>query len=169
MDNLNSLENLFLYEIRDLYHAEKQLVKALPKVAKKATSTELRNGIEEHLRQTEEHVMRLERVFEMLGEPVKAQKCKGMEGILDEADETIDLKGTPETLDAAIIAAAQKVEHYEIAGYGTVAAWAEMLGRDDVQNLLRQTLDEEMRADRKLTEIAKGWINQRSADRRMAA
>jgi ferritin-like metal-binding protein YciE len=169
MDKMNSLENPFLYELRDLYHAEKQLVKALPKVAKKASSTELRNGIEEHLRQTEEHVSRLERVFEILGQPVKAQKCRGMEGILDEADETLDIKGTPETLDAAIIASAQKVEHYEIAGYGTVAAWAEMLGRDDIKSLLRQTLDEEMRTDRKLTEIARGWINQRSAERRMAA
>ena len=162
MENINSLETLLLHEVKDLYHAEKQLVKALPKVAKKVSSPELKNAVEEHLQQTEGHVNRLEQVFEMLGQPAKSTKCKGMAGILDEAEEVMKFKGTPEAMDAAIIMSAQKVEHYEIAGYGSAATWADMLGRQDIKNLLGQTLDEEERTDQKLTELAKSGINQRA-------
>ncbi|SPE56523.1 Protein YciF [Verrucomicrobia bacterium] len=173
METLDSLESLLLHEIKDLYHAEKQLVKALPKVIKKASSSELRNAIEQHLTETEEHVNRLEQVFEMLGQPPKAVKCQGMQGILDEAETTLGEKGTPETLDAAIIASAQKVEHYEIASYGSVVCWASMLNRQDVKDLLSRTLEEEKQADRKLTDLAKSSVNmtasQQGSERRLAA
>ena len=162
MEKIDTLEGLLLHEVKDLYHAERQLVKALPKVAEKASNPRLKSALEEHLQQTEQHVNRLEQVFQMLGEPAKGVKCKGMEGILDEGEEVMKLKGSPETRDAGIIMAAQKVEHYEIAGYGSAATWAEMLGRHDVKNLLGQTLDEEERADHKLTELAKGGINQQA-------
>jgi ferritin-like metal-binding protein YciE len=169
MEKIDSLEHLLLHEIKDLYHAEKQLVKALPKVAKKASSPELKEAIQEHLHQTEGHVQRLEQVFEMLEEPVKGVKCKGMEGILEEGEETMKLKGSPDTLDAAIILAAQKVEHYEIASYGSAATWAEMLGRHDIKRLLGQTLEEEEETDQKLTDMAKAGINQGSARKKEAA
>jgi len=163
MEKIDSLENLLVHELKDLYHAEKQLVKALPKVAKKASAQDLKDAIEEHLEQTEEHVARLEKVFELLDQPAKAVKCKGMQGILDEGEETMKLKGTPETLDAAIILAAQKVEHYEIASYGSACTWADMLGRSDIKKVLAETLDEEEQTDQKLTELAKSGINQGSA------
>ena len=165
MEQLNSLENLLLHELQDMYHAEQQLVKALPKVAKKANSPMLKNAVEEHLRQTEGHVNRLEQAFQILGQPAKGRKCKAMVGILDEAEETMKEKGTAETLDAAIIMSAQKVEHYEIAGYGSLAKWAERLGRHDLKNLLGQTLQEEKAADQKLTELAESGINQESANK----
>lgn len=164
MEKVNSLESLLLHELRDLYSAEKQLVKALPKVAKKINSPELKSAVEEHLEQTEEHVNRLEEAFEMLGQPAKAVTCKAMKGILEEADEILKLKGPPETTDAAIVAAAQKVEHYEMAGYGCAAKWAERIGRDDIQKLLGQTLEEEEETDEKLTDLAESGINQRAAD-----
>ena len=164
-ERIDSLESLLLYELKDLYSAEKQLVKALPKVAKKASSPQLKSAIEEHLQQTEGHVNRLEQIFELFGQSAKAQKCKGMEGILEEGEETLELKGTPETVDAAIILAAQKVEHYEIAGYGSAATWADMMGRQDVKRLLGQTLEEEEQADKKLTTLAKSGINQSSAEK----
>ncbi len=163
MERLESLENLLLHEVKDLYHAEKQLIKALPKVAKKASSPQLKSAVEEHLQQTETHVNRLERVFELLGQPAKGVKCKGMKGILEEGEDDMSEKGTPETLDAAIIMAAQKVEHYEIAAYGSAATWADMMGRKDIKELLGQTLDEEEKTDKKLTELARMGINQKSA------
>lgn len=166
MEKLNSLEALLLREVQDLYSAEQQLVKALPKVAKKASSPELRTAVEEHLAQTGEHVNRLEQVFELLGAPAKATTCKAMKGLIAEADEVLKEKATPETRDAAIIAAAQKVEHYEIASYGTVAKWAAVVGRDDIKKLLGQTLDEEEKTDRRLTELAQSGINQRAAEQR---
>ena len=165
METMDSLESLLLHEIKDLYHAEKQLVKALPKVAEKASSAELRNAVQEHLQQTEGHVNRLEQIFQILGEPAKGTKCKGMAGILNEAESILKHDQSPATLDAAIIMAAQKVEHYEIAGYGSAASWADMLGRQDIKNLLGQTLEEEERTDKKLTELAKTGINQRAANR----
>src|SRR5262245_58083141 len=143
MQKLNSLENLLLHEVQDLYSAEQQLVKALPKVAKKISSPQLRAAVEEHLQQTEEHVNRLEQVFELFGVEPKARTCKAMKGLINEADQILKEDAPPETLDAAIIAAAQKVEHYEIASYGTVANWAELVGRTDIHKLLGQTLDEE--------------------------
>ncbi len=163
MERLNSLENLLLHEVKDLYHAEKQLVKALPRVIEMASSPDLKNAVEHHLEQTEGHVNRLEQIFQMLGQPAKGIKCKGMAGIIDEAEDVMDEKGTPETIDAAIIMSAQKVEHYEIASYGSAATWADMLGRQDVKNLLGQTLQEEEQADKKLTELAKAQVNRRSA------
>ena len=129
----------------------------------------MKNAVAQHLQQTEGHVNRLEQIFQMLGEPAKGTKCKGMAGILDEAEEVMKHKGTPETLDAAIIMAAQKVEHYEIAGYGSAATWAGILGRQDIKNLLGQTLAEEERTDKRLTELAQAGINQGAAARRSEA
>ena len=169
MERIESLEGLLLHEIKDLYHAEKQLVKALPKVVDTASSPELKNAIDQHLRETGAHVRRLEQVFEILGESPKAVKCKAMQGILDEGEDLMEEKGSAETIDAAIIMSAQKVEHYEIASYGSVVTWAEMLGRQDIKAILGQTLDEEERADKKLTDLAKAGINQASAQQRRAA
>lgn len=162
MEKMDSLESLLLHELKDVYHAEKQLIKALPKVAKKASNPELKQALEEHLEQTEGHVERLEQIFEMLDQPAKAVKCQAMEGILDEGEDLMQMKGSPETLDAGIIASAQKVEHYEIASYGSLATWAAMLGRQDIKRLLGQTLQEEEQTDKKLTELAKTDVNQRS-------
>lgn len=162
---MNSLQDLLLHEVQDLYSAEKQLVKALPKVAKHASSPELKEAVESHCRQTEEHVHRLEEIFKMLDCTAKTNHCKGMEGILREGEDTMGEKGNEETLDAAIIAAAQKVEHYEIAGYGSAAAWAEMLGRNDIKSLLGKTLSEEESTDQKLTKLAKSAINKGSAQK----
>jgi len=163
MESMDSLESLLIHELKDVYSAEKKLVKALPKMAKKASAPELREAFEEHLQQTEEHVSRLEQVFEMIEEKPKAMKCKGMEGIIEEGEEAMKLKGTPEALDAAIIMAAQKVEHYEIASYGSLATWADMIGRKDIKKLLGQTLEEEEETDQKLTNLAESGINQSSA------
>jgi ferritin-like metal-binding protein YciE len=165
MEKIDSLEHLLLHEVKDLYHAEKQIVKALPKVAKKASSATLKQALEQHLQETKGHVERLEEVFELLGQPAKAVKCRGMEGILEEGEETMTIKADPDTLDAAIILAAQKVEHYEIASYGSAATWADMLGRNDIKRRLGQTLEEEEQADQKLTDLAKSGINQGSARR----
>jgi ferritin-like metal-binding protein YciE len=162
MEKLNSLEHLFLMEVKDLYNAEKQITKALPKAAKKASSPELKSAIEEHLEQTEGHINRLEEVFKILGESPKGRPCDAMKGILEEAGEVMGQKAEPAVRDAAIIGAAQKVEHYEIASYGTVVQWAKQMGREDIKRLLGQTLDEEEKADLKLSELAKGSINRRA-------
>lgn len=169
MEKIVSLEDLLIHELRDIYHAEQQLVKALPKVAQKVTSPELKSAIEEHLRETEGHVDRLEKIFDLLGLPAKAVKCKAMEGILEEGEELMKEKADPETLDAGIVMSAQKVEHYEICAYGSTASWAGMLGRQDLKTLLGQTLNEEERADKKLTELAKSGINQRSVQKKSRA
>ena len=168
MDKIESLEDLLVHELRDIYHAEQQLIKALPKVAEKASSPELKNALEEHLHETEGHVNRLEQIFDLLGLPAKGVKCKAMKGILAEAEDFMDEKASPETFDAGIIMSAQKVEHYEICAYGSTAAWAGMLGRQDVKTLLGQTLSEEQRADEKLTQLAEAGINQMSAQRKAA-
>ena len=153
------LKELYTEELKDIYNAENQLVKALPKLAKAASSDELRQGFEEHLKQTKEHVERLEKIFEMLDESPKGKKCAGMEGLVEEGSEVLkeDLEGA--VLDAALIGAAQRVEHYEIAAYGTVIAFAETLGEDEHVSLLEATLSEEKETDEKLTELAK-QINQ---------
>lgn len=148
------LRELYIDELRDLYSAENQLVKALPKMAKGADSDELRQGFEEHLEQTKGHVQRLEQVFEALGESPKGKKCKGMEGLIEEGSEVLEEDYEGNILDAALIGAAQRVEHYEIAGYGTVRAMAEKLGEDEQASLLTETLDEEKETDQKLTELA---------------
>ncbi|TWR26239.1 ferritin-like domain-containing protein [Mucilaginibacter achroorhodeus] len=156
----SALKELFIDELKDIYWAEQHLVKALPKMMKNATSDELKNTIQEHLTQTENQVVRLEQVFESIGEKAKAVKCEAMEGLLKEADELMKEteKGT-EVRDVAIISTAQKVEHYEIASYGTLCALAGTLGFTDAVELLQQTLEEEKQADQLLTQAA-GAINE---------
>ena len=157
----SQLEKLFTDTLKDIYWAEKQLTKALPKMQKNATTDELKSAIEEHLSQTEEHVSRLEQVFEMCGKKAQAKKCEAMEGLIEEGNEIVEEteKGTM-TRDAGIIMAAQKVEHYEIATYGCLVTFARTLGMDDAVELLEQTLEEEKETDEKLTQIAEGNINQ---------
>jgi ferritin-like metal-binding protein YciE len=154
-----TLQELYVEMLQDIYDAEKQLVKALPKMAKTATNDELKAAFEQHLEQTEEHVTRLERVFEELGEKPKAKKCKAMQGLLEEGKEIMEEDASEEVLDAGLIAAAQKVEHYEIATYGTLRTYAEMLGFDDQADLLQETLDEEKDTDENLTELAVSSVN----------
>ena len=149
------LKELYVDELKDLYSAESQLVKALPKLAKAAASEELRAGFEEHLEQTKGHVQRLEQIFEMLDESPKGKKCKGMEGLIEEGSEIMEEDFEDALLDAALIGAAQRVEHYEIAAYGTVRAFAEELGESEQASLLAETLEEEKETDEKLTELAK--------------
>jgi ferritin-like metal-binding protein YciE len=151
------LKELYIDELKDLYSAENQLVKALPKMAKAATSPDLKAGFEEHLEQTKGHVQRLETIFEQLGESPKGKKCKGMEGLIEEGSEAIE-EYEGELLDAALIGAAQRVEHYEMAGYGTVSAFAEELGESEHVTLLNETLEEEKETDEKLSGLA-GDIN----------
>jgi ferritin-like metal-binding protein YciE len=148
------LKELYIDELKDLYNAESQLVKALPKMAKAASSDELRQGFEEHLEQTKGHVQRLEKIFQALGESPKGKKCKGMEGLIEEGSEVMEEDYEGSVLDAALIAAAQRVEHYEIAGYGTVRSMAETLGESDHVSLLEETREEEKATDEKLTELA---------------
>lgn len=156
---LESLHDLYLAELKDLYSAEDQIIKALPKMIEKAQSPELRSALEQHLEQTRGHVSRLERIFEMHGEEAKKQKCKGMEGVLDEGDEMVGKDATPPVRDAAIISGCQRVEHYEIAAYGTVRTYAEQLGHQRAAGLLKETLDEEVAADKRLTQIANSRVN----------
>jgi ferritin-like metal-binding protein YciE len=154
--SLTTLEDAFVEELRDVYHAEKQIIKALPRMAKKATNPELRAGLEKHLRETEEQVQRLEQVFELLGEKAKAKKCDAMEGLLEEGKDVMNEDAEDEVRDALLIAAAQKVEHYEIATYGTLCAWSKQLGHDSrVAELLHRTLNEEKMTDEKLTQVAR--------------
>jgi ferritin-like metal-binding protein YciE len=156
---LNSLQDLFIEDLKDLYNAETQLVKALPKMAKAANSPDLKNAFQTHLKETEGHVQRLEQIFEDLDESPKGKKCKAMEGLIEEGKELMEEDAEPEVMDAGLIGAAQKVEHYEIAGYGTVRTYAEMLGNDQAARLLQQTLDEEGMTDKKLNKLAMQCIN----------
>ena len=153
-----ALKELYIDELKDIYNAENQLVKALPKMAKAANSDELRTGFEEHLGQTRGHVQRLEQIFKELGEKPSGKKCKAMEGLVAEGAETMGEDYEDDVMDAALIAAAQRVEHYEIAAYGTVRTYAELLGEDTAVQLLEQTLEEEKETDQKLTDMA-GEIN----------
>ena len=158
----NDLHELFVEELADVYNAEQQITKALPKMAKAAESEELRQAFEEHLQQTQEQISRLDQVFESLGESMKRKTCKGMQGLLEEGNEVMqEQKGSP-AIDAALIAAAQKVEHYEIATYGTLCAWAEQMGHQDALDLLKQNIDEEETTDERLTELAESLANQRA-------
>lgn len=157
---VTTLKELFVEELKDIYHAEGQLIKALPKMAKAASCEELKAGFEEHLEQTREHLKRLETIFESLEMPARGKKCEAMEGLLEEGGEAIELEGDDDTRDAALIGAAQKVEHYEIATYGTLRAWATQLEMDDAVGILQMTLDEEKETDVKLTELAMGGINE---------
>jgi len=156
---LNSLHDLYVEELKDLYNAENQLLKALPRMAKKASSPELKSAFTEHLAVTQKQVERLVQIFEELGVSPKGKKCKAMEGLLEEGKEVIEEDGDPAVLDAALIAAAQRVEHYEMAGYGCVRTFAKLLGYVDSAALLQETLDEEGEADQKLTELAETVIN----------
>ncbi len=160
---LESLNDLYIAELKDLYSAEDQIVKALPKVIEKATAPELRQALENHLEETRGHVARLEQIFEMHGEEAKKQKCKGMQGVLAEGEEMIGYDATPEVRDAAIISACQRVEHYEMAAYGTVRTYAEQMGHERAAALLQETLDEEVAADEKLTDIAATRVNVEAA------
>src|ERR1700716_2315802 len=154
----SALKERYIDELKDLYSAEGQLIKALPKMAKAATSEELRTGFEEHLEQTRGHVQRLEQIFKELGEKPSGKKCKGMEGLVAEGQEMMGEDFEDDVMDAALISAAQRVEHYEIAAYGTVRTYAELLGEDTAAQLLEQTLEEEKETDQKLTDMA-GEIN----------
>ena len=158
MTDITNLREAFLDEIRDVYHAEKQLLKALPKLATAASDGELRGALENHLAETENQVSRLEQVFELVGAKPGTKTCAGMAGIIEEGSDVLHEAGGP-VLDALIIASAQRAEHYEIAAYGTVAAWAESLGYTDAAELLRETLDEEKTADETLTGLAEAGIN----------
>lgn len=158
-----TLEHLYVEELRDLYSAEHQILKALPKMIKSVHNPELRQALEDHERVTEEQVTRLDRIFRQLGEKPGRKKCPGMEGILEEGEELIKEKPEPEVLDAGLISKAQHVEHYEIAGYGTVRTWARTLGLDDQADLLEQSLEEEKEADRTLTQLAEADLNEEAA------
>ena len=150
----NNLKSLYVDELRDLYSSEQQLIKAIPKMAKAANSDELRKGFEEHLEQTRGHATRLEQILRGLGEPAKGKKCKGMAGIVAEGGEMMSEEFEGALMDAALISAAQRVEHYEIAAYGAVHAYAELMGESEAASLLQQTLDEEKETDQKLTELS---------------
>jgi ferritin-like metal-binding protein YciE len=159
MAALKTLHDAFVHELKDIYSAEKQLVRALPKMAKAASSEQLKAAFEEHLEVTEEQVGRLEQVFEALDVSSRGPKCEGMAGLIEEGSTIMEEKAEPAVMDAALIAAAQKVEHYEIATYGTLVTWARQLGEDKLADILHQTLDEEKETDVKLTELAESEIN----------
>lgn len=154
MPALETLHDLFVHELRDLFDAETQLVKSMPLMSKAAKSDELRNAFDLHLRQTKEQVRRLEQVFQALGESPEGKRCKGMAGLIEEAKELIEEEADPDVRDAGLIVAAQKVEHYEIAGYGSVCTFAKVLKYDDALRLLKQTIDEEEKTDKLLTDLA---------------
>ena len=161
--NDTTLKSLLIDELRDIYHAERQLVRALPKLAKAATSPDLREALESHLAETEEQVSRVEQAFELLNEAAKTKTCAGMMGIVEEGSELIKEGDKGAALDAGIIAGAQRAEHYEMAAYGSLMAWARALGHDDVAELLSASLEEEKAADKKLTELAEAGLNDAAA------
>ena len=161
--DIETLDDLFIHQLQDIYYAENQITKALPKMISKATDPQLRQGFETHLRETENQILRLERVFKMHGHEPKAVDCPAIDGIIEEADETAGDIADKEVLDAALLAAAQAVEHYEITRYGTLVAWARRLGRDDCAGVLQQNLDEEKQTDARLTAMAESSINRKAA------
>jgi ferritin-like metal-binding protein YciE len=161
--DIHSMEDLFAHTLQDIYYAERQIVKSLPKMIEKASPGELRSGFEKHLEETKGHVARLDKVFELQGDTPKGVTCPAIDGILEEADEIAGDIGDQEVLDAALAAAAQAVEHYEITRYGTLIAWARELGRTDAAALLEQTLKEEKATDAKLTELAEARLNRKAA------
>ena len=161
---MDTLEALFETTLRDVYYAEKAILKALPKMAKKATSEDLASAFEAHLQETEGQVERLEQIFKILGKAARGKKCPAIEGLIEEADEIIKEAKDDTVRDAGMLSAAQAVEHYEISRYGTLKAWAEKLGMDDVAELLNATLEEEKATDLKLTELAESEINVEAAE-----
>jgi ferritin-like metal-binding protein YciE len=156
---LDTLQKLYIDELRDLYNAENQLLKALPKMAKGASSPDLKNAFEKHFRQTETHVERLEQVFAELNEPAKGKTCRAMKGLIEEGSEILKEDGEESVLDAGIIVAAQKVEHYEMAGYGSVRTFARLLGQEKAAELLQTTLDEESETNESLNQLAESMVN----------
>ena len=161
--SLDSLEKLFIEELKDIYNAEKQLTRALPRMAKAAESPELEQAFTSHLKETEGQIKRLERVFQQVGQAARGKKCKAMEGLIEEGKELMEEESEPQVLDAALISAAQKVEHYEIAAYGCLRTYAELLGFSEAAQLLKQNLQEEEAADKKLNALAEGGINESAA------
>jgi ferritin-like metal-binding protein YciE len=164
MPTMESLEDLLKDEIKDIYDAEKQLTKALPKLIKKATSDDLKSALDDHLNETREHIARLEQVFDLMEMPAKGKKCEGMQHLIEEGSDMIAECEEDATRDAVIIAAAQKCEHYEMASYGTIRVWANLLDRTDVGSIFDDTLEEEKAADLKLTEIAESFVNEEAAE-----
>jgi ferritin-like metal-binding protein YciE len=156
---IKTLDDLFVHTLQDVYYAEQKITKALPKMIEKVTDPQLKQAFQAHLAETKNQVRRLEQVFEMHGEPAKAVTCPAIDGIVDEANEIMSDASDPEVLDAAALASAQAVEHYEITRYGTLIAWARQLGRNDCASVLQQTLEEEKMTDLKLTEIAEARVN----------
>lgn len=152
---LENLQHLFVKELRDLYDAENQITDALPKLIDAAQHSELKNALQHHLNVTQQQIARLDRIFQMLNEKATGETCKGMKGLIKEGDEIVSQGGDPSTIDAGIISAAQRVEHYEMAGYGTVRTYAELLGQNEMARLLDQTMKEEQEADKTLSEIAR--------------
>jgi ferritin-like metal-binding protein YciE len=164
MAQAGTLHDAFIEELRDTYDAEKQLIKALPKLAKAAASTDLRAAFETHLEETRGHVERLEQVFESLDEKPRGKHCEGIAGIIEEGKSIMEEEFDEATMDACLIAAGQRAEHYEMAAYGTLIAWAQSMGHTEATNLLQGILDEEKAADKKLSSLAEGGINQEAAD-----
>lgn len=158
--DIDTMEKLFVHELKDLYSAENQILEALQKMTKKATHAKLKSAFEEHLTQTKDQVKRLEQIFDDLEYEPGGQKCKGMEGLIEEGEDAMEDAEDDEVRDAAMIAAAQRVEHYEIAGYGTARTYARLLGNDKAAKLLQTTLDEEGATDKKLTQLAESTVNQ---------
>ena len=167
--DIKSMEDLFLHGLQDIYYAEQQIVKSLPTMIEKATNRELAKGLRDHLRETEHQVARLEKVFENLGQRPKGTDCPAIDGLIKEADEVAGEVEDKKVLDAAVIGSAQAIEHYEISRYGTLIAWAEELGHDNVTGLLKSNLKEEKAADRKLNTLAEGNINRSATGKRSAA
>ena len=161
--DIKTMDDLFVHTLQDIYYAEKQIHKSLPKMIDKATDATLKQDLSTHRSQTETHIERLEQVFKQHGQEVKAVNCPAIDGILKEADELVGEVADKQVLDAAIIAAAQAVEHYEITRYGTLVAWAKQLGRPDCAKLLQQNLDEEIAADGKLSKLAESGVNRKAA------
>jgi ferritin-like metal-binding protein YciE len=159
MAKLKTLHDLYVSELKDLYSAENQILRALPKMSKAASSPQLQQAFSDHLKQTQRQVERLDQIFNNLGQKPTGKKCKGMEGLIEEGKEMLEENISPDVLDAALIVAAQKVEHYEMAGYGSARTYANMLGDQKAANLLQQTLDEEGDTDKRLTQIAESMVN----------
>ncbi|HKP48523.1 MAG TPA: ferritin-like domain-containing protein [Gemmatimonadales bacterium] len=161
--SLDSLEKLFIEELKDVYNAEKQLVRALPRMAKAAESAQLQQAFTKHQKETEGHVQRLEQIFQQLGQSARGKTCKGMQGLVEEGKEVMEKEGEGAVIDAALIASAQRVEHYEIAAYGCLRTYAELLGMDQAVQLLQQTLAEEEATDKTLTQLGESGINEAAA------
>jgi len=161
--DIKTMDDLFVHTLRDIYYAEKQIVKALPDMIEKATDPQLKQGFQSHLRETENHVKRLEQAFELTGKKAQGVDCPAIDGIIKEANEVVGEVDKKSVMDAALIAAAQAVEHYEMTRYGTLIAWAKQMGRNDVATLLTQTLEEEKAADKKLTSMAEAQVNRKAA------